>query len=253
MCFCVHLTAQTPVSKVPTQKEQDKLYLKRSFKEGVEKFKKDLGKTWDKVFVNFTDNSTYLQAGMSFSKQTVSTGNYASNFNYNLLDFNTNSYKPGYYAGFRVDGRYKEKHQYSFSVNLSKISAGINYKDKQSLSPFIGSFSNFKADDKFVNLSIAAHYKKLIVLGDTAKYKFYVVGGPSLDMRLSEQSTDNLVNNNYQRFLLRGDIGLEFDNNGYYTLFAHYKQGISSFTKAPIKTNLNSVEVGMMIKASDLF
>ena len=247
------LSAQTPASKVPTQKEQDKLYLKRPFKEGLDKFKKGLGKTWDKVFVDFTDNNTYLLAGMGFSKQTVSTGNYASSFNYNLLDFNTNSFKPGYYAGFRVDGKYKQKHLYSFAVNLNKIATGTNYKDKQSLAPFIGSFSHFKADDQFFNLSIAAHYKKLLVLGDTAKYKFYVVAGPSLDTRLSAQSADNLVNNNYQRFLLRGDIGVEFDNNGYYTLFAHYKQGISSFTKAPIKTNINSVEVGMMIKASDLF
>jgi hypothetical protein len=241
-------TTQASSKKVP-----DKLYLNNSFSNKASKFKLAINRTWDKVFVDFTHNNTYLLAGMSFSKQTVQAGGYNSNFNYNLLDYNTNSFKPGYYAGFRVDGRYKQKHNYSFAMSLNKLATGTNYKDQGSLAPFLGNFSNFKADDQFFNLSIAAHYKKLIVLGDTAKYKFYVVAGPSLDTRLSAQRADNVVNNNYHRFLLRGDLGLEFDNNGYYTLFLHYKQGITSFTKAPIKTNINSIEIGMMMKASDLF
>lgn len=253
MCLFYSSSAQTPVSKVPTQKDQDKLYLRRPFSDKVAKFKQDFSKSWDKVFVNFTDNKVYLLAGMSFSKQTVTTGNYASSFNYNLGDYNKNVFKPGYYAGFRVDGKYNQKHNYSFAASLNKLSTGTNYKQTGELPLFIGEFSNFKADDQFFNLSIAAHYKKLIVLGDTAKYKFYVVAGPSIDTRLSAQSADNLVNNNYQRFLLRGDLGVEFDNNGYYTLFLHYKQGITSFTKAPIKANVNSVELGMVIRASDLF
>jgi len=33
----------------------------------------------------------------------------------------------------------------------------------------------------------------------------------------------------------------------------HYKQGLSSITKSPIKTNMNSVELGVKIKANDLF
>jgi hypothetical protein len=48
-------------------------------------------------------------------------------------------------------------------------------------------------------------------------------------------------------------IWVEYDNSGYYTVFVHYKQAISSFTKAPIRTNLNSIEIGMQIKASDIF
>jgi hypothetical protein len=253
MCLFTSSFAQTPTNKSATQKEQDKLYLKRPFSDRLAKAKQDLDKTWDKTFVNFTDNNVFLLAGMSFSKQTVTTGNYASSFNYNLGDYNKNVFKPGYYAGFRVDGKYNQKHNYSFAVSLNKLATGTNYKQAGELPLFIGNFSNFKADDQFFNLSLAAHYKKLLIVGDTAKYKFYVVAGPSLDTRLSAQSADNLVNNNYQRFLLRGDLGVEFDNNGYYTLFLHYKQGISSFTKAPIKTNINSVELGMVIKASDLF
>jgi hypothetical protein len=78
------------------------------------------------------------------------------------------------------------------------------------------------------------------------------VAGPSIDTRLSKQSTDNLVNYNYRRFLLRADIGLEYENQSFYTLFMHYKQGVTSFTKSPISTHLNTLEIGLMIKASDL-
>lgn len=248
-----NLTRKKATTQQPTQQQQDSAYLKHPFKDAVIKFKQDFKKGWNKAFVDFTDNNVYLLAGMSVSKQNISTGNYSSNFNYDLGDYNKNAFKPGYFAGFRVDGKFKEKHDYSFEMSLNKIATGTSYKESGSLSPFLGSFSKFKADDQFFTLSIAAHYKKLIPLGDTAKRKFYVVAGPSIDTRLSGQSADNLVNNNYHRLLLRGDIGIEFDNQSYYTLFVHYKQGITSFTKSPINTNLNSVEIGMMIKASDLF
>ena len=138
-------------------------------------------------------------------------------------------------------------------MSLNKIATANNYKDNKSLPPFLGSFSNFKADDQFLNLSIAMHYKKLLAISDTSKYHFYFVLGPSLDTRLSAQSADNLMNNNYARFLLRGDVGFEFENKNFYTLFLHYKQGLTSFTKSPIKTNVNSFELGMMIKASQWF
>ena len=236
-----------------TQQQEDSAFLKHPFKDAVVKFKQDFKRSWDKVFVDFTDNEIYLHAGMNVSKQNISMGGYQSSFNYDLADYNKNVFKPGYYAGFRVDGKFKEKHNYSFEMSLNKIAAGTNYKEVGTLAPFIGNFSKFKADDQFFTLSIAAHYKKLIPLGDTVKHKFYIIAGPSIDTRLSGQSADNLVNNNYQRLLLRGDIGVEFDNQSYYTLFVHYKQGITSFTKAPIVTNLNSLEIGMMLKASDLF
>ena len=236
-----------------TRKQQDKLYLRQPGTEAAQKFKKNFKASWDKTFVNFTDNSTYLLAGMNFSNQGITAAGFNSSFNYNISDNSTGGYKPGYFAGFRVDGLYKDKRNYSFQVSLNKIATSNNYKDTKSLTPFLGSFSNFKADDQFLNLSIAMHYKKLLVISDTSKYQFYFVLGPSLDTRLSGQSADNLVNNNYARFLLRGDVGFEFENKNFYTLFLHYKQGLTSFTKSPIKTNVNSFELGMMIKASDLF
>ena len=236
-----------------TQKQQDKLYLKQTSSEWIQKFKKNFKASWNKTFVNFTDNSTYLLAGMNFSNQGITAASFNSSFNYNISDNTAGGYKPGYFAGFRVDGLYKDKRNYSFQVSLNKIATANNYKDAKSLPPFLGSFSNFKADDQFLNLSMAMHYKKLLAISDTSKFKFYFVLGPSLDTRLSKQSADNLVNKNYARFLLRGDIGFEFENKNFYTLFLHYKQGLTSFTKSPIKTNVNSFELGMMIKASDLF
>lgn len=259
ICSSVNVQAQTVASAQDSALKSKWSWkpslnkLNKFHKESMNRFKTAFTKTWDKTFVNFKENKVYLMAGMDFSKQTIKAGGYNSSFNYNLADFNANVFKPGYYAGFRVDGKYKGEHLYSLSVSLNKLAAGADYKESGSLAPFLGSFSHFKADDQFFNLSIAAHYKKLIKLGDTTKYKFYVVAGPSLDTRLSGQSDDNIVNKNYQRFVLRGDIGVEFDNASYYTLFLHYKQGISSFTKAPIHTTLNSVELGVMIKASDIF
>jgi hypothetical protein len=236
-----------------TQKQQDKLYLKQTSSEWIQKFKKNFTSSWNKTFVNFTDNNTYLLGGINFSNQVITAGEYNASFNYNISDNTAGGYKPGYFAGFRVDGLYKDKRNYSFQVSLNKIATANNYKDAKSLPPFLGSFSNFKADDQFLNLSMAMHYKKLLAISDTSRYLFYFVLGPSLDTRISGQSADNLVNKNYARFLLRGDVGFEFENKNFYTLFLHYKQGLTSFTKSPIKTNVNSFELGMMIKASDLF
>ena len=236
-----------------SQKQQDKLYLKQPGAEATQKFKKSFTTSWNKTFVNFTDNSAYLLAGMNFSNQGITANGYNSSFNYNISGNTVSGFKPGYFAGFRVDGLYKDKRNYSFQVSLNKIATANYYKDTKSLPPFLGSFSNFKADDQFLNLSMAMHYKKLFTISDTSKYRFYFVLGPSLDTRLSAQSADNLVNNNYARFLLRGDLGFEFENKNFYTLFLNYKQGLTSFTTSPIKTNINSFEMGMMIKASDLF
>ena len=245
---------QTSISdKKQSQKQQDKLYLKQPGAEVIRKFKKNFTASWNKTFVNFTDNSTFLLAGMNFSNQGITANGYNSSFNYNISGNTVSGFKPGYFAGFRVDGLYKDKRNYSFQVSLNKIATANYYKDTKSLPPFLGSFSNFKADDQFLNLNIAMHYKKLLAISDTSKYRFYFVLGPSLDTRLSKQSADNLVNNNYARFLLRGDLGFEFENKNFYTLFLHYKQGLTSFTISPIKTNINSFEMGMMIKASDLF
>ena len=145
-----------------TRKQQDKLYLKQPGSEAAQKFKKSFTASWNKTFVNFTDNSTYLLGGMSLSNQAITAAGFNSSFNYNISDNSTAGYKPGYFAGFRVDGLYKDKKNYSFQVSLNKIATANNYKDAKSLTPFLGSFSNFKADDQFLNLSMAMHYKKTV-------------------------------------------------------------------------------------------
>lgn len=201
----------------------------------------------------FQNYNLFLLGGLSLSKQNISLGNYSSNFNYDLSEYNKDVFKPGYYAGFRLDGNNKGAHNFSFEVVLSKIVSGTKYNESGNLSPFIGNFSNFKADDQFFTLTTAAHYRKLLVFGDTLKRKFYIMAGPSMETRLSQSSNDNLVHNNYQRFNLRGDIGVEYESQSNFTLFIHYKQGLTSFTKAPINTTLNSLNIGILVRASDLF
>jgi hypothetical protein len=80
-----------------------------------------------------------------------------------------------------------------------------------------------------------------------------VVGGPSIDIRLSGQGIDNLVKNNYRKMFLRAQLGVEFVNDDFYTIFFHYKQGLHSVTKSPIQTGFNNFDIGLLIKASDLF
>jgi uncharacterized protein len=45
----------------------------------------------------------------------------------------------------------------------------------------------------------------------------------------------------------------EFVNDDFYTIFFHYKQSLHSITKSPIQTGFNNFDLGMLIKASDLF
>jgi len=236
-----------------SMKDKDRLYLgpklKTYFGDNVLQFTRFFSTYWNKT----SDKNTYLSAGMGFSRQDISAGDYNSSFIHNLSDFNTNVYQPGFHVGYRVDGKYNKRHNYSFGVVLNYLITVNNYKDSRSLAPFLGSFSNFKAEDRFLNLSIALHYKKLLFINYLENHKFYAVVGPSMDTRLSEQSLDNLVNNNYSRFLVRADAGVEFENQNFYIIFIHYKYGINSFTKSPVSSNINSLEIGMMIRASDYF
>jgi hypothetical protein len=253
LLFVSSQAQQKNVTKRQTIAQIDSAFLKHPIKDKLLEIKSDITKKWNKTFVDFKNNEVYVFGGLSLSKQNITTGNYNSNFNYDLSNYNKSAYKPGYTAGVRIDGLFREKHLYSFIFSLDKLATGTEYKNSASLSPFLGSFSKFKADDQFLNLTFAAHYKKTIPFIHLNNKTFYVVGGPSIETRLSRQSIDNLVNYNYRRFLLRADLGVEFNNNDFYTFFIHYKQGVSSFTKAPVSTTMNSVQLGLMIKASDIF
>jgi hypothetical protein len=206
-----------------------------------------------KSFLLSKVNGIYLSAGMDLAKQNIATGNYGSAFNYNLSNYNNNAFKPGFFAGISTQTSLKKNNAYSFDISVHRMSTGTNYKESVTLQPFLGTFSPFKADNVFWMLNTAVHYKTVLNISDTSKFKFRLVIGPSLDTRLSNVSEDNIAHSNYHRFVLKGDIGVEFTNRNYYTFFLHYKQGISSFTASPINTTLNSFDFGMLVKASDFF
>jgi hypothetical protein len=84
------------------------------------------------------------------------------------------------------------------------------------------------------------------------KYKFYAVFGPSFDYKISSISKENLINGAGNRAIINGDLGAEFDNKGYYVLYAHYKLGVN-MTSSNVPVQLNRFEIGMSIKAKDLF
>ena len=210
-------------------------------------------KSMEQRFLKYTATTTVsLLGGANFSKQTIDASGYNSNFNYTYSDINEDVYKTGYFGGIRFDGFIKKKHEYSLSFSLGKISSGANYTSASSLRPVVGSFSTFKAEDHFFIMNVAAHYKKLIPYGDLEKFKFYIVGGPSIDARLSNVSLDNQVTNAYKQIFIKGNLGVEFNNRSLYTLFLHYQQNIGSLTKSPIKTNMNTFQLGIMVKATDL-
>jgi hypothetical protein len=195
----------------------------------------------------------YLITGMNFNKQTITLNDYNSRFNYDLNDYQKNLYNPAYFLGFRWETKHVNNHKFSFTAMLSKIATGNNYKDVNKLSPFINNYSKFLAEDQFLMLNLSAYYKQLIPINDTSKYRLYFIIGPTINTRLSDQSADNQINNNYNKYYISGDGGIEFNNQSFYTLFVHYKYALNSFTKAPLITNLNSVELGTMIKLSDIF
>jgi hypothetical protein len=199
-------------------------------------------KVFKKTFVNFKNNKTSLYAGIGFNRQSINEAGYSSPFNYRLSEINNKVYKPGYHLGVRIDGDYKKTNN-----------SGLFYKNSKTLNPIVGDFSNFKADNQFLNLSIKANYKKLLPVIDTTKYKFYFVVGPSVDVRLNKQSLDNQINNNYRRFVFGYNVGVEFDNNSYYTLFMHYNHNFNSLTKSPVQANMSSLNLGVFVRAKDLF
>lgn len=251
----VNLNAQSigTVGKDSSVKPYQKasLFLTNKVGKPFMNFSRQMTKSLGSVKLDFSNKDVFLFGGMNFAKQNIQSGSFNSPFVYAVEQKNV--FKPGFMGGVRVDGKYKSKYPYAFSVSMNKYSTGTNYKEINTLAPFNGGFSNFKAEGQLFSLSVSALYKQNIPLLDSSKYRFYFLAGPSIDARMSGQSLDNQVGDNYKKLNLRAHIGLEFDNNSYYTLFLHYRHGISSFTKAPIKTSLNNFEMGMMIKASDLF
>ena len=242
------IAASSITAQTLTKKQQDSAYLLNPSQERIRKIKKSLAKN----FVNFVGNDVSLFGSLALSKQNINDNGVTAPINYLYNTVNSNTFNPGYSGGFRIDGIYKEKHRYSLSFAVNRIAAGNYYQNKHSLSPFIDDFTHFKADNNFTTINITAHYKKLLPVNAMNKYKFYAVVGPSFDYKISSISNENLINNAGRRAIINGDFGAEFDNKGYYVLFAHYKLGTNLFqSKLPVQ--LNRFEIGMSIKAKDLF
>jgi hypothetical protein len=242
------IAASSITAQTLTKKQQDSAYLLNPGQERLRKIKKSIAKK----FVNFVGNDVSLFGALALSKQNINDNGVTAPINYLYNTVNSNTFDPGYSGGFRIDGIYKEKHRYALSFAVNRISVGNNYKNKYSLSPFIDDFTHFKADNNFTTLSIAAHYKKLLPVNAMNKYKFYAVFGPSFDYKISSISKENLINGAGNRAIINGDLGAEFDNKGYYILYAHYKLGVN-MTSSTVPMQLNRFEIGMSIKAKDLF
>jgi len=244
----VSIAASSLTAQTLTKKQQDSAYLINPGQERLSKIKKSLAKK----FVNFVSNDVSLFGSLALSKQNINDIGVTAPINYLHKSVNSNTFDPGYIGGFRIDGIYKEKHPYSLSFAVNRIAAGNHYKNKYSLSPFIDDYTHFKADNNFTTLSIAAHYKKLLPVNAMNKYKFYAVFGPSFDYKISRISNENLINGAGNRAIINGDLGAEFDNKGNYIFYAHYKLGVY-MSSSSVPVQLNRFELGMSIKAKDLF
>jgi hypothetical protein len=242
------IAASSITAQTFTKKQQDSAYLLNPGQERLRKIKKSLAKK----FVNFVGNDVSLFGALALSKQNINDNGITAPINYLYNTVNSNTFNSGYSGGFRLDGIYKEKHRYALSFAVNRVAAGNNYKNKYSLSPFIDDFTHFKADNNFTTINVAAHYKKLLPVNAMNKYKFYAVFGPSFDYKISSISKENLINGAGNRAIINGDLGAEFDNKGYYVLYAHYKLGVN-MTSSNVPVQLNRFEIGMSIKAKDLF
>jgi hypothetical protein len=203
-------------------------------------------------FKSRLDNNLSLFGALTLNNQSVNDAGITAPINYLFSSVNNNVFKPGYSGGFRYDGIYDQQHFYSVSFSVNRVSAGTFYKNKYTQAPFVDDFTHFKADNQFTTLSVAAHYKMLLPVNDMRKYKFYAVAGPSLDYKISNISAEHLINGAGNRTYINGDLGAEFDNKGYYVLYAHYKLG-TNLLSSSVPTTLNRFELGMSIKVKDLF
>ena len=238
----------TAYAQAPSIGQQDNLPVVYQGNDSIKKTKK----SFIQSLKNLVGNDISFLGSLGLAKQSVNDYGINSPVNYLYNTVNNNTFKPGFSAGFRIDGDYKKKHLYTFSVAINQISSGAKYKNKYTQSPFLEEFTRYKADNVFTTLSIAARYKKLLPISDMKKYKFYAVAGPSLDYKISASSNDNLLDGTANRLIVNADLGTEFDNNGYYVLFAHYKWGNNMFrSKAPVQ--LHRFELGISFKVKDIF
>ena len=213
---------------------------------------KKIQKSIGDALKNFRVDDVSLFGSFDLTKQNINDNGITAPINYLYNSVNNNYFKPGYSAGIRIDGLYKEKHFYTFSIALNQIGVGSLYQNRHTLSPYLNDYTHFKADNSFTSISFAAHYKKLFPLNELKKYKFYIVAGPSLEYKISTISNENSINGAGNRAIINGDLGAEFDNNGYYLLFAHYKLGTYLFqSSAP--TQFNRFDIGVSLKVKDLF
>jgi hypothetical protein len=212
-----------------------------------------LNTTFSQEITNYNSNGYFsLLGSLSLSKQLVNDISVGPQFNYAFNEVNNNVLKPGYSFGGRYDGTIKGTNFYSLSLTANRIVSGSKYVNKYTLAPLLGDFTHYKADNRMTTIRIAVHYRKLLPIGDVNKYKFFLVLGPSIDYRLSGFSNDHVVYEKGKRILVNGDMGLEFDNKGYYVLFAHYRFG-SNLSKQLVPIHINRFELGMSIKTRDLF
>ena len=244
----VFILNNTVTGQTLSKKEQDNLFLIHPGQERIRKIKQALARS----FVNFVGNDLYLLGSLNLSKQNINDNGITSPFNYIYNTVNSNTFKSGYSAGCRVDGIYNQEHPYSLIFSINRITTGNNYLNKYTATPFLEDFTHYKADNQFTTMNVAIHYRKILPINDMNKFKFYAIAGPSLDFKISNISNDNLVGGSGKRALINADFGAEFDNNGYYIIFIHYKLG-ENIKHSSAQIILNRFEIGMTIKASDLF
>jgi hypothetical protein len=233
-----------------TEKQKDKIFLKRPFYDWYIKNTKSFKKLYDKTFIN---KDLHLTSSLLLSRQDINNANFKSKFLYDFNAINTNAFRPGYNVGFRIENKKIADQKFTYGVAFNKFYTGNVYSSSFNLPPFLSSFSNYKAEENFSTLNFFLYKKVLINISDTTKYRFHLTFGPSFHYVVSKTSLDNNIKNGYSpNSFVNGDLGLEFNNKGYYVIFMHYRYG-ANIINQQVPINLNSFEIGMMLKAKDIF
>jgi hypothetical protein len=193
-----------------------------------------------------------LFGAMTLNNQSINDANITSPVTYLYNSVNNDVFKTGFTGGLRWDGIYNQKHLLSLMIAVNRVNLGTHYLQKYRLPPYMDDFTHFKADNQFTTISMALHYKALLPVNEMRKYKFYAIIGPSVDYNISNISNEYLINRFGNRAFINGDLGAEFDNNGYYILYGHYKLG-TNLLNSTVPIQLNRFELGMSVKLTDLF